>query len=175
MRTHGQFLVLLLFVSACQAPKVNRFSTPVSTDPPLTNPYPYEAQYEILGIGTGQACGDLRDLQVASMTGGKSDSPGAGSSLLYQQAKYLAIEQIPNADNLLFVRVKAENDGWKQCVTVTGRGYRLTSVHSRPAVAEDDDEVNTEETGAGSLWSPPPPAPTPAPAPAPTKPTPVKP
>ena len=55
---------------------------------------------------------------------------GMGDPLLYQNARYAALSQSPDADNLTAVRVEVETTGKKQCVTLSGRAYRITAMRS---------------------------------------------
>ena len=111
-------------------------STPPSPTPTMSASYPTEVAYDILGWASGEACSESESFALPSLT---IEDGGAGPADLYQQAKYKALESMPEADNLMFIRTAVTDDEEKTCVKVTGRGYRVVAMASRPASAADDD------------------------------------
>jgi len=118
-------------LSAC-APRANTrgFTTPAS---PLLNAdsaWPLAADFKLLGQTTATACSPLAQLRLG---GGDYEPTGAGHPTLVAQARYEAIEKAKGADNLLAARVKVQVSGGRECVTVSGRAYRVTGIALKPA------------------------------------------
>lgn len=68
-----------------------------------------------------------------------------GDPIVYQAAKYNALAQLPDADNLISIRAEVVINGDEQCVTVTGRAYRITSLRSTALAPAP---------GATAAWTP---------------------
>ena len=108
-------------------------ATPRAVDLVPEKTYPWAASYEMLGLARGEACAEVKSL----VQSGDSATSGAvvGNPALFREAKYLAIESVPNADSLLYVRAKAERARERECVTVTGRAYRVVKLQAQPPQA----------------------------------------
>lgn len=122
-------VLLLSTLAGCIPSTGTIYGTPASTNPTLGAGYPYEADYALVGNASGEACGDLQ--QLVMTYGTKLATVGAAHPVLYEEAKFKALESLPAADNLMYIRLKVVNDGFKQCVTLTGRGYQVTRLRSR--------------------------------------------
>lgn len=109
-------------------------TTPASPTPPLTTPYATSVQYEMLGWTSAEAC----SAEDGPIFGNSVTEGGVSHPALYEQAKYLALEGMPEADNLMFIRTHAREDGAQTCLKVTGRGYRILSLASTAAEESDD-------------------------------------
>lgn len=120
----------LVVAAGCMPSRTTLYGTPPSTNPTVTQLYPAVVDYEILGSASARACGELQELALVGAGRGAGITGGVAHPALYEAAKYQALEQLPGADNLMFVRMKVENEGYDQCVTVTGRGYRVVRLHT---------------------------------------------
>lgn len=126
---HTLFHVSLLALGACTLPtRVTMYGTPSAVDPTFQSVAPAEVDYTILGPVSGQACGDLQDYLLAS--GGRQTWSGPVHPQVLEAARYDALQKNPEADNLMYIRAKIENDGYKQCVTVTGKAYRVERIRA---------------------------------------------
>ncbi len=118
-------VVTLAAASAC-AP-INQYITPHQPGVHM-EPLP-AADYEILGQVSGKACRNKDELKklVATQTGPNRevDENWAQETVVYYEAKFKALESLPEADNLMYVRTKAEFEDGQICVTTKGRAYRL--------------------------------------------------
>lgn len=124
----GLFGVFLL--SGCATPGARIHTTPLSPTLEIPRVLPVMVDYELLGFVSGEACEGLDQLKASLPPSTSSIEPGTGHPVVYQAAKYNALEKAANADNLMSIRVKVTQDGRQQCVTVTGRAYRVRSVKS---------------------------------------------
>jgi hypothetical protein len=110
------------------------------------NGLPASSDYTLLGLVSGEACMPRRDL---AGLGELPPSPamiaegGAGHPAVYQAAKYEALSKIENADNLTSIRVKVEQVGEQECVSVTGRAYRLTALQVKAPLLPSGGTVAT--------------------------------
>lgn len=109
---------------------VESWQTPAS---PLVTPssvYPTNVEYEILGTVQGRACLANDTLAANPVTVATVDplEPGAGHPMVYQAAKYAALESMPEADNLIAIRAQVDQDEAQQCTTIEGRAYRITAL-----------------------------------------------
>jgi hypothetical protein len=154
-------LAALAFPSGCGT--LHQFATQPSKPLETSPMYPHEAVYELLAIGQGKACRSKEELKRLAAWAGRpsTDEVAAGSGYLYEEAKYLAIESVPTADNLLFPRTRAEINDDDICVYVTGRAYRLTSLRSTPPLGQSEPP----HPPAAPTLPPPIPPTTPAPHP----------
>ncbi len=147
-------LPLLMLLVGCMPTLTTVYRTPTSVDPTPQDLPPLNVEYEILGAVTGKACGNIQDYLLTGRGSVVGLLPG-----IYEAARYKALETMPSADNLMYVRVMSENDGYDQCVTVTGRAYRVrrmaagVDVHGVPA---------PPPVGAPPVTTAPPPASAPA-------------
>lgn len=122
-----EFTVLISLLSGCGL-LPTAASTPPGTSYELKL-YPHEVEYELLGQSTANACAPQELLK--HMTSAKSPDPRAfGNSYLFEKAKYDAITQLRGADGLVGIRGWAEDKDGQECVTVTGRGYRMLSLRA---------------------------------------------
>lgn len=126
-------LSLALGAGCAKAPIITSYVTPDSPTPLPTNLYPTEVDYQLLGLVEGNACEDLEVLEKNPIESAAPLEPGMGHPWLYQAAKYDALTKAPDADNLTSIRVKVTQEGDRQCVTLTGRAYRVTGLRSRSA------------------------------------------
>ena len=124
----------------CAAPYVKPTSSYVTPPTPLLLPengLPAAADFTLLGLVTGEAClprRDLAGLGEVPPSRAMIEEGGAGHPVIYQAAKYDALSKIENADNLASIRVKVEPIGEQECVTVTGRAYRLKSLQVKAPI-----------------------------------------
>lgn len=148
-------LLTAVLLGGCSLPtRVTMYGTPGAVDPTFLSVSPAEVNYTILGSVTGQACGDLQDYLLAS--GGRQTWSGPVHPQVLEAARYDALQKNPEADNLMYVRAKIENDGYKQCVTLTGKAYRVDRMQAGAGAAAAPAYASTR------VASPPvPPAPTP--------------
>lgn len=125
--------LLLALLTGCATTSSHLYSTPASPAMQLEAAYPVAVDYTLLGLTSGKACEKLETLKKNPIPGGGAQEPGTGHPLVYQAAKYNALEKIPDADNLVSIRTRVEQTDTEQCVTVTGRAYRIASVKATPA------------------------------------------
>ena len=123
---------VVVVLAGCMSSPQRRtaFSTP---DSPLIAPeasWPASAEFELIGPAQATACASLAELR--KLSGGDYAPTAAGHPFLVQQAKYEAIELAGNADNLLAIRTKTIVSDGRECVTVSGRAYRLQSLKLAP-------------------------------------------
>ena len=144
-------LVLSATLGGCISMSARGYSTPVSVDPTLDQPYPLDVNYEILGVGRGEACAD-----VPRGPGQGVQSASSVASGIYEEAKFNAIESVTNADNLMFIRTQTSTIGDRVCVKVIGRGYRVVHVHARGGAT---DELSAAPVVPAPLTATPVPAP----------------
>jgi len=117
-------LFLSLPLAACALPtRVTMYGTPDGVDPTFRGVEAGVVDYEILGSVSGQHCGDLQEYLLAS--GGRPNWTGPVHPQIMEAARFDALQKLPEADSLMYVRAKVDNDGYKQCVTITGRAYRV--------------------------------------------------
>lgn len=120
-------IVTLAAAGACTP--INQYITPHQPGVHM-EPLP-AADYEILGQVTGKACRSKDELKklVAPSThsgaGKEVDENWAQETVVYYEAKFKALESLPEADNLMYVRTRAEFEDGQICVTTRGRAYRL--------------------------------------------------
>lgn len=119
-------LVLLCLAAAGCAP-VNQYITP--HQPVVAMQELGAPEYELLGQISGVACRDKDELKnlVAQSRGTNKDFEEnvAQETVVYYEAKYNALESVPEADNMMHVRSKVVYEGSRICVTVKGRAYKL--------------------------------------------------
>lgn len=121
------FALVLSLLGGCILPsKLVTYQTPQGVDPLPQPVSPLRVQYEVLGSATATVCHKIQDLGATGPTG----LPLGAFPSLVDEARYAALETIPRADNLMYVRVKTESDNVQQCVTLTGRAYRVLSMGS---------------------------------------------
>ena len=125
-------------VAAC-VPATSRtvqIRVPFSVAPGLGEGYPIEAEFELLGAARGRAC-------VARGPDVMRPAPP------FDAAIYNAINSVPGADNLVYVRGAAESTDEQVCAMVAGRAYRLRSMRAAGlarAPARDGDAASPSET-----------------------------
>jgi hypothetical protein len=134
------------------------YGTPSAVDPTFQSVAPAEVDYTILGPVSGQACGDLQDYLLAS--GGRQTWSGPVHPQVLEAARYDALQKNPEADNLMYVGAKIENDGYKQCVTVTGKAYRVERIRAGGGAAGAPSY--SPSRAAPPVAPPAPPAPSPS-------------
>ena len=122
----------LLASTACVSAAQKRYASPITPVTDVAQLYPAEIEYELLGPATGKACAMLRDLPIELPQLFQKER-SVGHVLLYEHAKYDALGHVPNADALLEVRGVAETHNGEECVTVTGRAYRISGLRTRAA------------------------------------------
>jgi hypothetical protein len=99
-----------------------------------------EADYELLALASGKACGALESDSVKR--GASRDPALNGPPALFEQAKYIAIGSVPNADGLAAIRSEVAENAGVVCVNLTGRAYRITKLRAAavPAGARPSSE-----------------------------------
>ena len=129
----ARWALVAVWLSGCATtPTLSQKShaTPRAVDLVPEKTYPWAAGYQMLGLARGEACAEVKSLFQAPASA--TSAQVVGHPALFREAKYLAIESVPNADNLLYVRVKAERARERECVTVTGRAYRVVKLQAQP-------------------------------------------
>ena len=112
-----------VLAAGCLPSRATMYQTPASVDPSFAGTLPANVDYRILGPVTGKACGDMQELMFAA--GGQKTFSGPVHPQILEAARYDALQQNPAADSLMFPRVMVENDGFKQCVTLTAKAFRV--------------------------------------------------
>lgn len=124
---HMKRLTFALLVTAAGCAPVNQFITP--HQPVVAMQELGAPSYELLGQISGVACRDRDELKnlVGQSRGTNKDVDEAlaAETVVYYEAKYNALESVPEADNMMHVRTKAIYEGGRICVTVKGRAYKL--------------------------------------------------
>lgn len=91
--------------------------------------YPHEADYELLSYVAGEAC--MGQDALKEYRNYKSQDPRAiGHGVLFEWAKYNALESVKTADGVIGLRSKVELKNGHECVSVTGRAYRIRSLRA---------------------------------------------
>jgi hypothetical protein len=154
--TRAASVVAVLVLSGCGS--IHQFTTPQQPAMAIQL-QPHTATYELLDSVQGKACRNMDELGKMEKWSAhlKGDEGWVGSRFLYEEAKYAALESV-HADNLLYVRARAEINDNDVCVYVTGRAYRILTLKAPSPLAEG--EANPMA---------PPPAPLPPPLPSPSK------
>jgi hypothetical protein len=100
---------------------------------------PHTATYELLDAVQGKACRNMDELgKMEKWTSHlHNDDAWVGSRFLYEEAKFAALESV-HADNLLYVRSRAEISDNDVCVYVSGRPYRILTLKAPSPLAEPD-------------------------------------
>ena len=136
-------LAIALGPLGCAPPGLlKQYATPRAVDLIPEQAYPLEVTYEMLGVAKAEACGDPRGSVAGAVSIGSGEVV-VGNPALFQEAKYLAIESVPNADNLLYIRAKVERQPQKECVSVTGRAYRVLKLLARAPGSSAADDLAT--------------------------------
>ena len=124
---HMKRFVLTICLAASGCAPMNQYITP--HQPVVAMQELGAPDYELLGQISGVACRDKDELKnlVAQSRGANKDFDEvmAQETVVYYEAKYNALESVPEADNMMHVRTKAIYDGSRICVTVKGRAYKL--------------------------------------------------
>jgi hypothetical protein len=94
-----------------------------------------EADYDLLAQASGKACASLE--ADAVRRGASSDPARNGPPALFEQAKYLAIGSVQNADGLAAIRSEVTENAGVVCVNLTGRAYRITKLRAAAAPAPE--------------------------------------
>jgi len=142
-------LAIALGPLGCAPPGLlKQYATPRAVDLIPEQAYPLEVTYEMLGVAKAEACGDPRRSEAGSINIGSGDVV-VGNPALFQEAKYLAIESVPNADNLLYIRAKVEREALKECVSVTGRAYRVVKLQARSPGSRPEDDLAPAQPATG--------------------------
>lgn len=120
-------LAISLAIAASGCAPINQFITP--HQPVVAMQELGAPDYELLGQISGVACRDKDELKnlVAQSKGSNKDFEEtlAQETVVYYEAKFNALESVPEADNMMHVRSKAIYEGNRICVTVKGRAYKL--------------------------------------------------
>jgi hypothetical protein len=90
--------------------------------------------YELLAVATGHACATPGVLEAIGKIPSADKFP-TGQTYLYEQAKFEAIQSIPNADGDGLIEIRAHSspmtDG-QICMTLVGRAYRVIALRAAP-------------------------------------------
>lgn len=123
-----RYVMTVLLMTGCSIPLA--FSTPPG-EPYELKTYPLEIEYELLDSTTGEACLYANDLD--STKDYKSADPrGIGRGVLFERAKFVAIEKVHGADGITSIRSRVFMQGGAECTVVTGRAYRIKSMRATP-------------------------------------------
>jgi hypothetical protein len=91
--------------------------------------YSHEVEYELLGTATAEAC--MGSDQLKDLHDYRSADPRAiGHGVLFEGAKFDAIQKLVGCDGLVALRSKVELKNGFECTTVTGRCYRILSMRA---------------------------------------------
>ena len=128
--------VAVMALNGCGA--LHQFTTPPQPAMAIQL-QPHTATYELLDAVQGKACRNMDELaKMEKWTAHvKGDDSWVGNRFLYEEAKFAALESV-HADNLLYVRARAEITNDDVCVYITGRPYRILTLKAPSPLAEPD-------------------------------------
>ncbi|MCU1277650.1 MAG: hypothetical protein JWM53_1196 [bacterium] len=140
MRRIVAALALLPLLAGCGA--LAAFRSP-HAEPQQLELYKHEARYELLTHVSARVCAQDDEFYAIKRTR-SADPRAVGAGYLFDRAKYEALEKLPTADGLLAVRAKVEVFANGQCITVTGRAYRITAIEAVTPAHQSEDALTAE-------------------------------
>lgn len=78
---------------------------------------------------TAEVCVPVEQVQLLRHYPSR-DPRAIGNGVLFEEAKYAAIDKVRGADGIISIHAKVDENTGRECVTVTGRAYRVLSLRA---------------------------------------------